>query len=66
MIVGCMKKFLFEVMFLGQDFVINLDLIVEVVVKEVGVEIVGYVCMEVGEGIEKKEEDFVVEVVKVV
>lgn len=66
MIVGCMKKFIVELILLGQVFVVNLDLIVEVVVKEVGVEIIGFICMEVGEGIEKEEIDFVVEVVVVV
>lgn len=57
MIVGRMKKFLSEVTLLGQDFVINPDLTVEAAAKEAGAEIVGYVRMEVGEGIEKKEED---------
>ena len=61
MIVGRMKKFLSEVTLLGQDFVINPDLTVEAAAKEAGAEIVGYVRMEVGEGIEKKEEDFAAE-----
>ncbi|WP_370232027.1 translation elongation factor Ts [Cognatishimia sp.] len=64
MIVGRMKKFLSEVTLLGQDFVINPDLTVEAAAKEAGAEIVGYVRMEVGEGIEKKEEDFAAEVAK--
>ncbi len=64
MIVGRMKKFLAEVTLLGQDFVINPDLTVEAAAKEAGAEIVGYVRMEVGEGIEKKEEDFAAEVAK--
>jgi elongation factor Ts len=51
---------------LGQAFVINPDLTVEQAAKEAGVEITGYVRMEVGEGIEKKEEDFAAEVAKVV
>ncbi|MDA7551916.1 elongation factor Ts, partial [Rhodobacteraceae bacterium] len=33
--------------------------------KEAGVEICGFVRLEVGEGIEKKEEDFASEVAKV-
>ena len=64
MIVGRMKKFFSEVTLLGQDFVINPDLTVEAAAKEAGAEIVGYVRMEVGEGIEKKEEDFAAEVAK--
>ena len=64
MIVGRMKKFLSEVTLLGQDFVINPDLTVEAAAKEAGAEIVGYVRMQVGEGIEKKEEDFAAEVAK--
>lgn len=64
MIVGRMKKFLGEVTLLGQAFVINPDLTVEAAAKEAGVEIVGYVRLEVGEGIEKKEEDFAAEVAK--
>ncbi|TKZ17486.1 elongation factor Ts [Shimia litoralis] len=64
MIVGRMKKFLSEVTLLGQAFVINPDLTVEAAAKEAGAEIVGFVRMEVGEGIEKKEEDFAAEVAK--
>ena len=66
MIAGRIKKFLSEVTLLGQAFVINPDLTVEQAAKEAGVEITGYVRMEVGEGIEKKEEDFAAEVAKVV
>ncbi|MCH2096441.1 MAG: translation elongation factor Ts [Rhodobacteraceae bacterium] len=64
MIVGRMKKFLAEITLLNQSFVINPDLTVEAAAKEAGVEILGYVRMEVGEGIEKKEEDFAAEVAK--
>ena len=64
MIQGRMKKFLAEVTLLGQDFVINPDLTVEAASREAGVEIVSYVRMAVGEGIEKVEEDFAAEVAK--
>ena len=64
MIQGRMKKFLAEVTLLGQDFVINPDLTVEAAAQEAGVEIVSYVRMAVGEGIEKVEEDFAAEVAK--
>ena len=64
MIEGRMKKFLSEVTLLGQAFVINPDLTVEAAAKDAGVEITGFVRMEVGEGIEKEEEDFAAEVAK--
>jgi elongation factor Ts len=64
MIEGRMKKYMSEVTLLGQSFVINPDLTVEAAAKEAGAEILGYVRLEVGEGIEKKEEDFAAEVAK--
>ncbi len=64
MIVGRMKKFLSEVTLLGQSFVINPDLTVGAAAKDAGVEITGFVRLEVGEGIEKVEEDFAAEVAK--
>ncbi len=64
MIEGRMKKFLSEVTLLGQAFVINPDLTVEQAAKEAGAEITGFVRLEVGEGIEKVEEDFAAEVAK--
>ena len=64
MLVGRMKKFLSEVTLLGQDFVIDPDLTVEAAAKQSGVEILNYIRMAVGEGIEKKEEDFAAEVAK--
>ena len=65
MIEGRMKKFLSEVTLLGQNFVVNPDLTVEQSAKEAGATITGFVRMEVGEGIEKAEEDFAAEVAKV-
>jgi elongation factor Ts len=64
MIEGRMKKFLSEVTLMGQAFVINPDLTVEAAAKEAGAEITGFVRLEVGEGIEKEEEDFAAEVAK--
>lgn len=63
-IPGRMKKFLAENTLLGQAFVINPDLTVEQAAKEAGVEITGYARVAVGEGIEKKTEDFAAEVAK--
>jgi elongation factor Ts len=64
MIKGRMKKYLGEVTLLGQAFVINPDLTVEAAAKEAGVEVIGFVRLEVGEGIEKEVEDFAAEVAK--
>ncbi len=64
MIVGRMKKYMAEITLVNQSFVINPDLSVGAAAKEAGAEITGYVRMEVGEGIEKKEEDFAAEVAK--
>ena len=63
-IPGRMKKFLAENTLLGQAFVINPDLTVEAAAKEAGVEITSFARVAVGEGIEKKEEDFAAEVAK--
>ena len=62
MIEGRMKKFLSEVTLLGQNFVINPDLTVAKAAEDAGAEIVGFVRMAVGEGIEKREDDFAAEV----
>jgi elongation factor Ts len=62
MIEGRMKKFLAEVTLLGQNFVINPDLTVAAAAKEAGAAIVGFVRMDVGEGIEKRSDDFAAEV----
>ena len=66
MIVGRMNKFLAEITLLNQAFVVNQDLTVAQAAKEGGIEITGYVRLEVGEGIEKRQEDFAAEVAKVV
>lgn len=64
MIEGRMKKFLAEITLVNQSFVVNPDVTVGQAAKDAGAEILGYVRMEVGEGIEKKEEDFAAEVAK--
>jgi len=66
MIVGRMKKFVAESTLLNQAFVINPDLTVGAAATEAGATITGFVRIEVGEGIEKKEEDFAAEVAKAV
>ena len=64
MIVGRMKKYMAEVTLLNQQFVVNPDLTVAAAAAEAGVEVTGFVRLEVGEGIEKIEEDFAAEVAK--
>ncbi|ARE38422.1 Translation elongation factor [Rhodovulum sp. P5] len=64
MIEGRMKKFLSEITLLNQAFVVNPDVTVEQAAKDAGATITGFVRLEVGEGIEKEEEDFAAEVAK--
>ena len=64
MIKGRMKKFFAEVTLVNQAFVMNPDITVGQAAKDAGAEIVGFVRLEVGEGIEKKSEDFAAEVAK--
>ncbi len=64
MIIGRMKKFFAEVTLLGQDFVVNPDINVGAAASDAGAEILSYIRLEVGEGIEKKVEDFAAEVAK--
>ncbi len=63
-IPGRMKRFLAENTLLGQAFVINPDVTVEQAAKDAGVEITGFARVAVGEGVEKKQEDFAAEVAK--
>jgi len=64
MIKGRMRKFFEEVTLVNQKFVINPDLTVAQAAKEAGAEVTGFVRLAVGEGIEKKVEDFAAEVAK--
>ena len=66
MIEGRMQKFLSEVTLVNQAFVINPDLTVAAAAKEAGVELTGFVRLEVGEGIVVEKEDFAAEVAKAV
>jgi elongation factor Ts len=62
MVGGRIKKFLKENTLLGQPFVKNPDQTVGQLVKDADVTIVQMVRFEVGEGLEKRSEDFVSEV----
>ncbi len=70
MVEGRMKKFFKESVLLSQIFVMDNETPIEKVVKnaeaEVGapVKLAGFVRMQLGEGVEKKEEDFAAEVAK--
>ena len=62
MVTGRIAKFLKEVTLLGQPFVKDTDVSVGKLLKSSGAEVTGFVRYEVGEGIEKKEENFAEEV----
>jgi len=62
MVDGRIRKYLNEVTLLGQSFVKDPDQTVEKLLKSAGAEVKQFVRYEVGEGIEKKEDDFVSEV----
>ena len=66
MIVGRMKKWLAEVTLLNQAYVRSDDgQTVGAAAKAAGINITGFARLEVGEGIEKIEEDFAAEVAKI-
>ena len=62
MIQGRLDKFLAEVTLLGQPFVKDPDQKVSKLLASAGAEVKGFIRYEVGEGIEKKVEDFAAEV----
>ena len=62
MVEGRIRKYLNEVTLLGQAFVKDPEQTVEKLLKSAGAEVAQFVRYEVGEGIEKKEDDFVSEV----
>ncbi len=62
MVEGRLRKFVNEVTLLGQPFVKNPDQTVEQLLKEKGAEVREFHRLEVGEGVEKKQENFAEEV----
>ena len=66
MVTGRMNKFFEEVTLLNQKFVINPDITVSQAAADAGVEVIGFSRLEVGEGIEKEQEDFAAEVAKTI
>ncbi|WP_334019327.1 translation elongation factor Ts [Alteromonas sp. S015] len=62
MVAGRMKKFTGEVSLTGQPFVKDPSISVAELLKNNGADVINFVRFEVGEGIEKKTEDFAAEV----
>ena len=62
MVGGRIKKFLKEITLLGQPFVKDPDQTIEKLLKDAGAKVNRFVRFEVGEGIEKKTENFADEV----
>ena len=62
MVTGRVAKFLKEITLLGQPFVKDPDVSVSKLLKSADAKVVAFVRYEVGEGIEKKQENFAEEV----
>ncbi len=62
MITGRMKKFVGEITLAGQPFVKDPDQTVGKLLSAANASVKSFTCYEVGEGIEKKEEDYAAEV----
>lgn len=62
MVEGRLRKSLGEITLAGQPFVKDPDVTIEKLLKGAKAEVTGYERFEVGAGIEKKQEDFVAEV----
>ena len=62
MVEGRLRKYLAEITLTGQPFVKDQDITVEKLLKKAGATVVQFVRFEVGAGIEKKQDDFVGEV----
>jgi elongation factor Ts len=64
MVEGRLRKYFAEITLLGQPFVKDPDVTVEKLLKKAGARVVEFVRYEVGAGIEKKQDDFVNEVMQ--
>jgi elongation factor Ts len=64
MIAGKVRKTLAEMTLTGQPYVLDTNVTVEDALKKAGARLTGFHRLAVGEGIEKKEEDFAAEVMK--
>ena len=64
MVQGKMSKYLKEITLLGQSFIKDPDISIENLLKNSNAVVTDFIRYEVGEGIEKKEENFADEVMK--
>lgn len=62
MVEGRMRKFTGEISLTGQAFVKDPSITVGQLLKDAGADVVNFIRFEVGEGIERKSEDFAAEV----
>src|SRR6202789_705970 len=62
MVEGRLRKYLAEITLMGQPFIKDEDMTVEKLVKKAGAKVTMFARYEVGAGIEKKQDDFVGEV----
>lgn len=66
MVTGRMQKFISELTLLTQPFVKDPNITVADLLKQSGADVVSFTRFEVGEGIEKKENDFAAEVASLI
>jgi elongation factor Ts len=64
MVQGKLRKTFGEVSLISQAYVMDTDVTVGDVLKKEGAEVVSVARLAVGEGVEKKDEDFAAEVMK--
>lgn len=64
MVEGRIRKYLEEICLVSQTFVKTNDKTVGKLIEEAGAKLIGFTRLAVGEGIEKKEDDFAAEVAK--
>ena len=62
MVEGRLRKFLAEVTLMGQPFVKIPDITVQKLLAQTGAQVLRFARFEVGEGLEKRQEDFAAEV----
>ncbi len=62
MVAGRINKYMNEITLLGQPFVKDPDTTVEKRLESAGAKVARFVRFEVGEGVEKKKDDFAAEV----
>ncbi|HFC91962.1 MAG TPA: elongation factor Ts [Leucothrix mucor] len=62
MVEGRIRKYLSDITLLGQNFVKDPDTTIAKLLEGANAEVISFVRYEVGEGIEKKQEDFAAEV----